>query len=346
MVDRENPVYGRKIFFINPSLFVENFIVESLLENEYEVYVINEIRAAKPLLASFPDSMCFVDIDTEMPFSNWFNFINSFASEENLKSVYIGVVSETAKAVDMDKFLMNLKLPGGFIMIEKRSEALIQKFIDILDLNGAKGRRKYMRLDTSNLDTVNGYLTVQDRIFTFDVNEISVAGFVCVYRKEFAPHFQKNTHVHNVCLTIRRKSMVFSCIVYNTVISNDGQAISILMFTNENTASLKREIRKFIIENYEEKLEYMKKNLTYDYNTYNEPQVYATLKADSKMVAAAEAADAEDVLEVSDAAEADTAPDTPSAAPEGTPAESESESDNAGGPDTASSENSEDNNQN
>ena len=66
---RENPIYGRKIFFCNPSLFIEHFIVESLRKDDYEVYVLNDYSLAKPLLMLYPDSMCYFDIDSELSFS-------------------------------------------------------------------------------------------------------------------------------------------------------------------------------------------------------------------------------------------------------------------------------------
>ena len=79
---RENPIYGRKIFFCNPSLFIEHFIVESLRKDDYEVYVLNDYSLAKPLLMLYPDSMCYFDIDSELSFSTWFNFLKSFLTDQ------------------------------------------------------------------------------------------------------------------------------------------------------------------------------------------------------------------------------------------------------------------------
>ena len=40
---------------------------------------------AKPLLMLYPDSMCYFDIDSELSFSAWFNFLKSFLTDQ-LKS--------------------------------------------------------------------------------------------------------------------------------------------------------------------------------------------------------------------------------------------------------------------
>ena len=149
----------------------------------------------------------------------------------------------------MEKFLMNIKLPGGFINISNKTESLINQFSTILDLNGAKGRRKYIRLDTTNMKDVRGYLSYGDKLYSIDIKDISVVGFACTYKKELMNLFQKNMHLQNVCLSIGRKSIVLSCIIFNTFIAQNGNATSVFMFTNENSKSIIDQIREFIINN-------------------------------------------------------------------------------------------------
>ncbi|MCR4580635.1 MAG: hypothetical protein K5681_09850 [Treponema sp.] len=284
------------MFFCNPSLFIENFIVEALRENEFEVYVIHDYTYVKSLLTNYPDSMCYFDIDSEMSFPEWFNFIKSF-SKSNLKSIYIGVISETAKIEDTEKFLMNLSLPGGFIQIDKKTEKLIKQFADILELNGAKGRRKYLRLDTSTMDDARGYLSVQDKLFAFTVKDISVAGFACSYKADLINLFQKNLHLNNVCINIGRKSIVCACIIFNTFANPNGTATSVMMFTNENKPDMIREIRGFIIENYVKKVDEVCKNLSKDYENYSEPNIYYELKTDRSYVESEEIEEAEELID-------------------------------------------------
>ena len=37
---RENPIFGRKVFFLNPTLSIQNVFVRKLQDLEYEVYTI------------------------------------------------------------------------------------------------------------------------------------------------------------------------------------------------------------------------------------------------------------------------------------------------------------------
>ena len=107
MESRENPLFGRKIFFICPSYIMEKYLIESLHKNEYEIYVLKDFRRAKGLLSKFP---------------------------------------------------------GGFNRVEKK-EKFINNIMAILDLNGAKGRRKYLRLDTRGVRDVSGYMTSEGKSY-------------------------------------------------------------------------------------------------------------------------------------------------------------------------------------
>ena len=86
---------------------MEKYLIENLRQNEYEVYIIKEYRKAKSVLSKFPDSMCFINIDEELSFSEWFNFMKSFQESDALKGIYLGILTETASMEDKDKFMMN-----------------------------------------------------------------------------------------------------------------------------------------------------------------------------------------------------------------------------------------------
>ncbi len=247
MESRENPLFGRKIFFICPSYAIEKHLIEKLRQNEYEVFVLKEYRKAKSLLSHFPDSMCFINIDSEFSYSAWYNYMKSFQSSEILKSIYLGILTESASMEDKDKFMMNIPLPGGFNRFDK-SEKFINNFIAILDLNGAKGRRKYLRFDTRGIKDVSGYIAAEGKLYSVDIKDISSAGLAITYKRELTVLFQKNTLIRNLSLTVGRKSMVCSCIVFNTQINADGTAMSVLMLTNENPEESKNYIRNYIFE--------------------------------------------------------------------------------------------------
>ena len=278
MESRENPLFGRKVFFICPSYIIEKYLIERLRQNEYEVYIIKDIKKAKSVLAKYPDAMCFINIDEEFSYSAWFNYMKSFQNSEVLNGIYLGVLSETAGWEDKDKFLMNVKLPGGFNQIEK-TEKFVNKFMAILDLNGAKGRRKYLRFDTRGLGDVSGYLTAAGKLYSINIKDISSAGFAVTYKPDLVNLFQKNTLLRNLCISVGRKSMVCSCIVFNTQLTQDGLAMSVLMLTNENPEETKTYIRNYIFEKYGRLMEALIQSVEKDLASYNQSDEYSKLVA-------------------------------------------------------------------
>ena len=278
MESRENPLFGRKVFFICPSYIIEKYLLDKLRENEYEVYVIKEYRKAKNILAKFPDAMCFINIDEELSYSEWYNFIKSFQNHDVLKSIYIGILTENAGWEDKDKFLMNATLPGGFNRFEK-TEKFTNNFMAILDLNGAKGRRKYLRIDTRGAGDVSGYMTSAGKLYTISFKDLSSAGFAITYKQELTPLFQKNTLIRNLCLSVGRKSMVCSCIIFNTQVNPDGTAMSVLMLTNENPEETRTYIRNYIFEKFNRQMDALIQAVDKDIASYSQTDEYSKLVA-------------------------------------------------------------------
>ena len=278
MESRENPLFGRKIFFVNPTFNIEKYLIDYLRKNEYEVYILKDYRKAKKILSVYPDSMCFIDIDAELSYSEWYNYMKSFSVIPELQGIYLGIVTQSAGWEDKDKFLMNIRLPGGFTQIVKKEKTL-ENFAAILDLNGAKGRRKYLRLDTRTERDVSGYLTSQGKLYTINIKDISSVGFAIIYKQELMPLFQKNTLIRNLCLSAGRKSMVCSCIVFNTQVNPDGSAMSVLMLTNENPDSTKIYIRDYIFQKFDAKMNTLIENVEKDDTRYNQTDEYSQLKA-------------------------------------------------------------------
>ena len=278
MESRENPLFGRKIFFVNPTFNIEKILIDHLRKNEYEVYILKDYRKAKKILSLYQDSMCFIDIDSELSYSEWFNYMKSFSVIPELKGIYLGIVSQVATWEDKDKFLMNVRLPGGFNYIEKK-EKFLQNFSAILDLNGAKGRRKYLRLDTREEKDVSGYMTFQEKLYTINIKDISSAGFAITYKQDIVNLFQKNTLIRDISLSVGRKSMVCSCIVFNTQINTDGTAMSVLMLTNENPETTKTDIRDYIFYKYDSTMKTLISNANNDSASYSQPDEYSKLEA-------------------------------------------------------------------
>ena len=268
VVNRENPLFGRKVYFINPPLIIENYVVEELRSEEYEAFVIDNYHHAKPVLENNKDAMAYFYIDDEMDYDQWYNYIKSFNNSETLKTIFIGVISIKANINIKEKFMMDLKLPGGFIMLNNKIDITSKKIRDILDLNGAKGRRKYIRLASKDLREVNGYLAYKDKLYNFSIDDISSVGFSCSYPMDMIEVFPKNLLHPCVSLTLGRRTIVVSSVVFGTR-NNENKGSSVLLFTKEVSKEVRKSIRNFIFDILDEKHNEFVKNSIQDLTDYS-----------------------------------------------------------------------------
>jgi len=215
--------------------------MDMLHDSEYEAYVIEDYKMVKGILRANKDALCFINIDSQLTFKQWFNYIHSFSEDEILKSVFIGVLSAKASSSDSKMFLMNLSLPGGFTFLTPDVDSVFHNIQGILDINGAKGQRKYIRLDCSDLNNVMGYLAHEGKLFDLNINNISSVGFVCSYSDSVQNIFQPNTQFNNVSITLNRKSIIAPSVVLKT---RDNNAI--MLFIN---GKMSRD-DKFAIKNF------------------------------------------------------------------------------------------------
>ena len=128
-------IFGRKIFFLNPAFPIRNDVIPTLQSKEYEVYVIDSYKDAKNILRKHKKSMCFINVDAQLPTGAWFNFIKSFEEDEILKTVIIGIMSERLKGEDKATFLNDGAISCGLISMEDTTMAITAEIEKILETN-------------------------------------------------------------------------------------------------------------------------------------------------------------------------------------------------------------------
>lgn len=268
MERRDTPILGRKVFFLNPPLSITTHVLDALKEQQYEVYCINHYNEAKPILRLTKDALCFIFIDDQLTLNEWYNFIKSFEYDEQLKSVFIGVISARIRNTDKEKFLMNLKLPGGFVPLGGPVGEVFTTIKGILDVNGAMGKRKYLRLDCRGNDKIDGYFAHSLRLYQFNIDYLSTAGFTFRMNKAGIFRFQKNMVLSNICINIGRRTVTGEGFVYETRIS-EGEEIVIVLFTKSTDSSTRVVIRNFIYSTLQEKMQILIDNTNPDMENYS-----------------------------------------------------------------------------
>ena len=198
----ENPIFGRKIFFLNPTYSLLRQVIRLLRIAEYEVYVIEDYREAKNMLRSNPDSMLFVSPSGMLSFDGWFNFVKSFQSEMQLENILVGFVVSIMKDEQKNLIFDFLKPAAGIIDINGSVEDVTNNLIDVLELNGAKGRRQYVRAPCLSDKEANLYWQDGNKIHSFKLIDISSVGIAVQASQQIKKSISEKSIIKNATLKL------------------------------------------------------------------------------------------------------------------------------------------------
>ena len=224
------PIFGRKIFFIAPPTNLHPYCTSKLRENEYEVYTIKEARLAKGVIRNNPDSIVFCNIDdNKFSTKGWFNYLKSFQEDDVLKNCKIGVLSSRSRSVDKKKFLEEANLSAGYITTSVGNSELMNSIKEMLDLNGAKGKRQYVRANTADNPTAQVVCEKNNQMLTMQLLDISSVGFACKVDNVSAGFFVKNSLLKNFTLRMGRQQIVSTALIF-AVKPGDEFSTLVLLF--------------------------------------------------------------------------------------------------------------------
>ncbi|MCR5614418.1 hypothetical protein [Treponema sp.] len=244
----ENPDFGRRVFFLNPPYAIKTTVVERLQSQEYEAFYIEDYHNAKPVLQKYRDSICFINIDDGLTIKEWFNFVKSFESDHVLSTIYLGILSQKAKLSEKNEFILKTNIPGGFIMLDEGLEKISDKITKICELNGAKGRRQYVRLNCKNLKDATVHISKDGHLYTFKLIDISSVGFACAVSPHESTKFKDKEILRSVVISIGSKTINCEAAIFAIKPGNPSSTIVMLLMPT-TPVSTKNLIRKYVFAN-------------------------------------------------------------------------------------------------
>ena len=245
MEEHDTAIFGRKIFFVKPPFNIENFVLPSLQDLEYEAFIIPSYKYAKSLLKLFPTAICFFNIDEELSVDQWINFLMSFQTDPVLSKVIIGAYSSAVRKLDKNKFLLNTNLPAGFITYSVATEEFKQNIISVLNINGAKGQRKYIRADCSTSSSIAAQCSIGGVVYPMKLLDISSVGLSCIVPAAAMKYIQVNSVIRDVIISLFLKKIRVSCAVI-MIKEKNGKSILVMLFTKGMPEAAKKSIREYI----------------------------------------------------------------------------------------------------
>ena len=244
---------GKKIFFLYPQSVIEE-LAKELVRHEYEVYLIKDRDIVLDLIRISQNSILYINIDEILKEEEWEEYINSILNNDDLnKKVDIGLLTYRRKEHLVQKYLLELGIKGGYIEIDLKIKNTLAILLKLLDVNEAKGRRKYLRINSDKNAKFNIEFTNPNSSFgskdyiNGTINNISSFGMACkIIDEKYKDILVEKLKLNSIQLNL--KGLI--CIVTGEI-------------------HLKRE--EFLIIKFDEKTEPFVKNKIYHY-IYNELQ--------------------------------------------------------------------------
>jgi hypothetical protein len=246
-------VLGKKIFFLYPSVLIQNELAEELIQQEFEVYIIKDHEKLRRILKKYPESIVLVNINDRLPEDDCEAWIRGVMGSSETSKTEIGVFSSVAVEELQRKYLNVLKIHCGFITVKSSDiQKAIRQLLEALKTVEAKGMRKYIRATSENeaLTAIN--IPVGGRFVNGTIKDISTMGLSCTFEED--PELEKNTLCQDVQVKLQTMILKLEVIVFGS--RNEGDSkIYVLILTQRTDPAVRTKIRKYVQATLQNKIE-------------------------------------------------------------------------------------------
>jgi hypothetical protein len=233
---------GKKIFILYPHSVIQDEMIDLLIMNGYETYILRDHKRARRLLEYFPGSIMFINIDEGMPEKEWEAYIQDIQEDPKTRESRLGILSYNTDHGLMQKYLMDLSIPCGYIQLKLGIQASTKIILDALKANEAKGRRKFIRAICKDDITATINYKSPEGMYYGKILDISSAGISAQMDK--AGDFLPNSKLKNAQLKLRGSLLMTDVILMGS--RRDSKFVWILLFDPRMQQDQKLLIHRFI----------------------------------------------------------------------------------------------------
>ena len=245
-------ILGKKIFFLYPSAVVQNRVTEELIQQEFEVYILKDHVKMRKILRKYPDSVVFVNLFDGMTEKEWEGWIKSVQAEEATSNAVIGIIGAGDDEALRRKYINEIKIRGGYIVIKSDLNLAMKQLFDILKTVDAKGRRKYIRAITENEANATVNFPRNGIFVNGNIKDISVVGLSCFFADD--PNFPKNSLHPDIQIKLQSTIIKAEGIIFGSRMDGNTK-IYVVLFTQRIDPEARARIRRYIQSNLQSKMD-------------------------------------------------------------------------------------------
>lgn len=231
MAAMEQDALGKKVFLLYPHSVIHEEMLDILIMSGFETYTLRDHKKAGKLLEKFPGSIMFINIDDGMPENEWETYIRNLQENPKTQDSRLGILSYNQDKALMEKYLMRLSVPCGYIQLKLGIQQSTKIILNALEANEAKGRRKYIRAFCE--DDPNAAMNYKNNegLFQGKILDISSAGIAARIAK--FPEMPPNSLLKDVQLKLRGGLIMMNAVLMGK--RRDDRDVYILLFDPSKT---------------------------------------------------------------------------------------------------------------
>ena len=233
---------GKKVFLLYPHSVIREEMLDILIMNGFETYTLFDHKKAVKILEHFPGSIIFINIDEGLPEKQWEAYVRSLLDDPKTNNTRIGILSYNQDKALMEKYLMDIAVPCGYIQLKLGIQESTKIILNALHANEAKGRRKYIRAFCANDIYATMNYKGDQGLLQGQILDISSAGIAARIPK--FPKLPSNSLLHEVQLKLHGALLLTDAVVMGK--RSDDPDVWILLF---DPSKMKRE-HKMLIHHY------------------------------------------------------------------------------------------------
>jgi len=253
-MEKQPEALGRKTFLLHPHSVIREDMLDMLIMAGYETYTILDEKRARKLLIKFPGSIMFINIDEGLKEKEWEAYIKGILGDPATKESRLGIMSYNQDRDLMQKYLMELAIPCGYIQLKLGLQESTRIILGALEANEARGRRKHIRAECD--DDINAQVNYKSTsgLSHGKILDISSAGIAAKFEK--AADLNMSTLIKDVQLKLRG-GLVMTDMIYMGQ-RRDDTRVHIMLFDSKLSTESKLVVHRYIklcLQKYIEKLQ-------------------------------------------------------------------------------------------
>ena len=241
---------GKKVFLLYPHSVIHEEMLDILIMSGFETYILRDHKRAVKILERFPGSIMFINIDEGMREREWEMYVRELQENPKTATARLGILSYNQDKALMEKYLMDMSLPCGYIQLKLGIQESTKIILNALQANEAKGRRKYIRVFCADdLYTTMNY-KCPEGLFQGKILDISSAGIAA--KIAHFPAMPANAVLRNIQMKLRGGMVMTDAILMG--LRQDDKEVLILLFDpstlNQNNKLVIHHYIKLCLQKY------------------------------------------------------------------------------------------------